>query len=93
MRWQYQKSERVPNDTTRINLVRKYCPRLPSNSEATADAVAVNRFLDPNGERGDLFTAVRPNIIANKKPTAQRYLRVLSAYNFVYSLCLYFSVI
>ena len=27
----------------------KYCPRPKSDSEATADAVAVNRFLDPQG--------------------------------------------
>jgi hypothetical protein len=27
--------------------MRENCPRMKSDSEATADAVAVNRFLDP----------------------------------------------
>ncbi len=33
--------ERVPKYTTVFFGMREYCPRTPSNSEATADAVAV----------------------------------------------------
>ena len=49
--------ERVPKYTTVSFGMRELCPHMKSDSAATADAVAVIRFLDPRYE-GRFDTAI-----------------------------------